>query len=95
LYILDTNYQKNIVNPSIGTVDYDKGYLVISNLHITDLADIDFEISMKPQANDVVSALNQIAEIARDHLTIDIIADRTASGDLGAGYNYQFTPSRA
>jgi hypothetical protein len=95
LYTLDTNYQKNIANPSIGTVDYDKGYLVISNLNITDLADIDFEISMKPQSNDVVSALNQIAEIARDHLTIDIIADRTASGDLGAGYNYQFTPSRA
>jgi len=95
LYTLDTNYQKNIVNPSIGTVDYDTGYLVISNLHITDLADIDFEISMKPQANDVVSALNQIAEIARDHMTVDIIADRTASGDLGAGYNYQFTPSRA
>ena len=95
LYTLDTNYQKNIVNPSIGTVDYDKGYLVISNLHITDLADIDFEISMKPQSNDVVSALNQIAEIARDHMTVDIIADRTASGDLGAGYNYQFTPSRA
>ena len=95
LYTLDTNYQKNIVNPSIGTVDYDKGYLVISNLHITDLADIDFEISMKPQSNDVVSALNQIAEIARDHMTVDIIADRTANGDLGGGYNYQFTPSRA
>ena len=95
LYTLDTNYQKNIVNPGIGTVDYDKGYLVISNLTITDLADIDFEISMKPQANDVVSALNQIAEIARDHLTVDIIADRTANGDLGAGYNYTFTPSRA
>ena len=95
LYTLDTNYQKNIANPSIGTVDYDKGYLVISNLHITDLADIDFEISMKPQSNDVVSALNQIAEIARDHMTVDIIADRTANGDLGGGYNYQFTPSRA
>lgn len=95
LYTLDTNYQKNIVNPGIGTVDYDKGYLVISNLNITDLADIDFEISMKPQANDVVSALNQIAEIARDHLVVDIVADRTANGDLGAGYNYQFTPSRA
>jgi len=95
LYTLDTNYQKNIANPSIGTVDYDKGYLTISNLNITDLADLDFEISMKPQSNDVVSALNQIAEIARDHLTVDIIADRTASGDLGAGFNYQFTPSRA
>lgn len=95
LYTLDTNYQKNIVNPSIGTVDYDKGLLVINNLHITDLADIDFEISMKPQSNDVVSALHQIAEIARDHMTVDIVADKTATGDLGAGFNYTFTPSRA
>ena len=95
LYTLDSNYQKNIVDPAIGTVDYDNGKIVINNLNITDLADIDFEISMKPRANDVVSALHQIAEIARDHMTIDIVADKTASGDLGAGFNYTFTPSRA
>lgn len=94
LYTLDTNYQKNIVNPTIGTVDYAKGYIEINNLHITDLADIDFEISMKPQANDVVSALHQIAEIARDHLTVNVIADKSAAGDLAAGFNYTFTPIR-
>jgi hypothetical protein len=95
LYTLDTNFQKIITNPSIGTVDYDKGYIKISNLHITDLADIDFEISMKPQANDVTSALHQIAQIARDHMTVTMVADKTASGDLAAGFNYTFTPSRA
>ena len=94
LYTLDTNYQKNIVNPAIGTVNYDKGYIEINNLHITGLADIDFEISMKPQANDVVSALHQIAEIARDHMTVNVIKDNSAAGDLAAGFNYTFTPIR-
>lgn len=94
LYTLDTNYQKTIVNPSIGTVDYDRGYIQLSNLNITGLADIDFEISMKPQSNDVVSALHQIAEVARDHLTVNIIEDRAAAGDIGAGFNYTFTNIR-
>jgi hypothetical protein len=94
LYTLDTNFQKFIVNPAIGFVDYDRGYIEISNLHITDLADIDFEISMKPQANDVVSALHQVAEIARDHLTVNVVQDRAAAGDLAAGFNYTFTPIR-
>jgi hypothetical protein len=94
LYTLDTNFQKTITDPAIGSVDYDRGYLEINNLHITDLADIDFEISMKPQANDVVSALHQVAEIARDHLTVNVIQDRAAAGDLAAGFNYTFTPIR-
>jgi hypothetical protein len=94
LYVLDSNYQKNIINPTIGKVNYDAGYIEINNLWITDLADVDFEISMKPQANDVVSALHQIAEIARDHLVVDVIADKSASGDLGAGFNYTFTKIR-
>jgi hypothetical protein len=94
LYTLDENYQKNIADPTIGTVNYSKGYIEINNLWITDLADVDFEISMKPQANDVVSALHQIAEVARDHLTVNVIADKSASGDLGAGFNYTFTPIR-
>jgi hypothetical protein len=94
LYTLDENYQKNVVNPTQGTVNYSAGYIEINSLWITDLADVDFEISMKPQANDVVSALHQIAEIARDHLTVNVIADKSASGDLGAGFNYTFTPIR-
>jgi hypothetical protein len=94
LYTLDTNFQKTITNPSVGTVDYDKGIITLNNLNITSLADIDFEISMKPKANDVVSALHQIAEVARDHLTVTIIADKSASGDLGAGFNYTFTDIR-
>jgi hypothetical protein len=94
LYTLDSNYQKNIVNPSIGIVDYARGYIELNNLTVTGLADIDFEISMKPQSNDVVSALHQIAEVARDHMTVNVIADKSAAGDLAAGFNYTFTPIR-
>ena len=94
LYTLDNNFQKIIVDPAIGSVNYDAGYLQISNLYITALADVDFEISMKPRSNDVVSALHQVAELGLDHLTVNMIADQTASGDLSAGFNYTFTDLR-
>ena len=85
---------KFIVNPSIGTIDYANGIFNLKNLNITGLADVDWEITFKPQSNDIVSAYTQIAEIARDHLTVLAIADKTANGDLRGGKNYTFTSSR-
>jgi hypothetical protein len=87
--------QKIIADAAIGTVDYAAGKVNIKNLNITGLADIDFEISIKPSSNDVISAYTQIAEIARDHLFITAIPDKTANGDLRAGINYTFTTSRS
>ena len=87
--------QKIISDASIGTVDYAAGKVNIKNLNITGLADIDFEISIKPSSNDVISAYTQIAEIARDHLYVTAIPDKTANGDLRAGTNYTFTTSRS
>jgi hypothetical protein len=87
--------QKIIVDSSIGTVDYPAGKINIKNLNITGLADIDFEISIKPSSNDVISAYTQIAEIATDHLFVTAIPDKTANGDLRAGKNYTFTTSRS
>jgi hypothetical protein len=95
LYRLGSNATKIIVNDQIGTIDYTKGIVDIKNLNITALADVDFELSIAPQSYDVVSALTQIAEIAPDHLKVTAIADKTASGDLRGGYNYQFTSSRS
>lgn len=86
---------KIIVDNQIGTIDYNRGYIDIRNLNIIALADVDLEISIRPLSNDVVSALTQIAEIATDHLYVTAIADKTASGDLRGGYNYQFTSSRS
>ena len=95
LYYIGASAEKIIVDPTIGTVDYANGIINIKNLHITAMADIDFEVSIKPMSYDVVSAYTQIAEIARDHLTVRAIADETANGDLRAGRNYQHTTSRS
>lgn len=84
-----------VVNAYIGKVDYANGLINIKNLNITNLADVDFEITIKPQSNDVVSAWTQIAEVATDHLVVSAIADKTASGDLRAGKNFVFTSSRS
>jgi len=84
-----------VVDPSIGTVNYAAGVINIKNLYITAIADIDFEISIKPKSNDVVSAFTQIAQIARDHLIINVISDKSANGDLRGGKNYIFTTSRS
>jgi hypothetical protein len=95
LYRYGSNGIKIIVNPTIGNIDYAAGVVDIKNLHITALADIDLEISIRPLSNDVVSALTQIAQIAKDHLKVTALPDPTASGDLRGGYNYTFTPSRS
>jgi hypothetical protein len=95
LFRFGPNGIKIIVNPTIGNIDYAKGVVDIKNLHITALADIDLEISIRPLSNDVVSALTQIAQIAKDHLKVTALPDPTASGDLRGGYNYTFTPSRS
>jgi hypothetical protein len=95
LFKYGQNATKIYVDQQIGTIDYGNGIVDIRNLNITGLADVDFEISIKPQSNDVVSALTQIAEIAVDHLTVNAIADKTASGDLRGGYNYVFSSSRS
>ena len=63
------------------------------NLNVSELNDIEFKLFIKPDSNDVVSALTQIAQIDIDNLTVNVINDNTSSGDLRAGYNYVFTSS--
>ena len=95
LFRYGANGVKVIVNPTIGDIDYNNGIVDIKNLHITALADLDLEISIRPLSNDVVSALTQIVHIPPEHLKVVAIPDPTASGDLRGGYNYTFTSSRS
>ena len=95
LFYIGSSADKIVVNPTIGTVDYAQGIINIKNLLISSVAGVDFELSIKPSSNDVVSAYTQIAQIAPEHLTVTAIPDQTANGDLRAGKNYVFTTSRA
>jgi hypothetical protein len=95
LYYVGPNFDKVIVDPSIGTIEYEAGRVVVRNLTITALDDVIFEMQVKPESYDVVSALNQIVQIDPTLLQVEAIADQTANGDLRAGYNYDFQSIRS
>jgi hypothetical protein len=94
LFYFDAQQNKYIVNPNIGEVDYDNGTLIVRNLTITSLADASFEFILKPESYDVVTAYNQIVQIARSYLSVKVINDMTAAGSNQAGKNYIFTSIR-
>lgn len=83
------------IDKSIGTIDYTAGKVVVRNLVITALEGPIFEMQVKPESYDVVSALNQIVTISEELLSVDAIADPTINGDMQAGYAYDFTSIRS
>ena len=95
LYYLNSNLDKVVVNATQGTIDYEKGLVVVSGLNIVSLDGPYFEWQVKPESYDIVSALNQIVQIDPTLLNVTAIADNTVNGDLGAGYNYQFNSIRS
>lgn len=95
LYYTNTNFEKVIVTPDIGTINYETGRIVVRSLTIRAIDGAFFEWQVKPESYDVVSALNQIVQIDPTLLTIEAIADNTINGDLQAGYNYQFNSIRS
>ena len=95
LYYTNTAFEKVIVNPTIGTIDYETGSVTVRSLTIRALDGPFFEWQVKPESYDVVSALNQIVQIDPSYLTVQAIADNTINGDLQAGYNYTFKSIRS
>ena len=64
------------------------------HLIITSMAEAKFELILKPESYDVITAYNQIVQIDRAHLTVNVINDMTAAGSNQAGKNYIFTSIR-
>jgi hypothetical protein len=95
LYYTNTNFEKVIVTPDIGTINYETGSIVVRSLTIRAIDGAFFEWQVKPESYDVVSALNQIVQIDPTLLNVEAIADNTINGDLQAGYNYQFNSIRS
>jgi hypothetical protein len=95
LYYLNSNLDKVFVNRTQGTINYELGLILVRALNIVSLEGAFFEWQVKPESYDIVSALNQIVQIDPTLLGVTAIADNTANGDLGAGYNYQFNSIRS
>ena len=83
-----------ITNPKIGTVDYKNGIINIYNLNISMIVGSTFELSIKPQSNDIVSAYTQIVQIDPAQVNVTVISDKTINGNTAGGTNYIFASSR-
>jgi len=94
LFYIDSSNIRVTINTNIGTVDYAKGIIKFKNLKITSIVGDTLYLYVKPSSNDVVSALTQIVQISQDDLVVNVISDKSASGDLRGGKNYTFTTSR-
>ena len=79
-----------IVKKSIGTVDYDKGEIIVNTINIvsTDLPDGIIEMQVYPDSNDVIGLkdLYLIFDISKS--TINMVKDTIASGEQISGVNY-------
>jgi hypothetical protein len=95
LYFFNTNRDKVFVNTTQGTINYTLGLIEINGLNISSLDGSFFEIQIKPESYDIVSALNRIVQIDPTLLSVTAIADNTVNGDTGAGFNYTFNSIRS
>jgi hypothetical protein len=94
LFYLDSNNFRVYTNNYLGSVDYSKGIIKFKNIKISSIVGSTWYLYIKPSSNDVVSALTQIVQLSPDDLVVNVISDKTSSGDLRGGTNYTFATSR-
>lgn len=93
LFYINNNINQ-IVNSKIGTVNYSKGLITISNLHITSIIGVSLDLIIKPNSYDIISVLNQLVIIPSELILVNVISDKSL-GASGGGANYEFTSSRS
>lgn len=86
LFYYSTGSIKTVIR-NVGTVDYSKGIIKIGSLYVTSIVDLLWNITIKPQSNDVASTQNQFATIDPTLLKITPIINDPSK-------NYTFTSSR-
>lgn len=94
LFYVDENNLRIYTDNSLGTVNYTKGIINFSNIKITSIIGSTWYLYIKPSSNDVVSALTQIVRLSTEDLVVNVISDKSSSGDLRGGTNYTFATSR-
>ena len=93
MYYVNSMLEKVYVR-TLGTVTYATGSISISGLNIVGITSEYFEFIIKPQSNDVVSIRNQLVSIPSEHIIVNVVTDKIASGDAAGNSNYTFTSSR-
>ena len=86
---------KTITNASAGTVNYTTGQVILTSLTITAVENTDgtFNVTLKPDSNDVTPVRNQVIEIDTVNSTTVAEIDTFATGSSQAGVGYTTTTS--
>lgn len=79
-----------VVKKSIGTVDYQKGEIIVNTVNIisTDLPDNIVEIQAIPDSNDVIGLKDLYLVFDVSKSTINMVKDTIASGEQISGVNF-------
>ena len=82
-----TTYKDN----TAGTINYQTGEIILTNLNITSVSSVDsvasssFRILVTPDSNDVLGVRNQVLRLDTANLTVNATTDTIASGSTSAG----------
>lgn len=90
-YLVDA---KKIYYKTLGSINYNTGIFSINDVNIVGIDGAEFKFIIKTQSNDVASIRNQLISIPTEMITVNIIADKVASGDSSGNTNYIFSSSR-
>jgi hypothetical protein len=89
-----TSEYKVVVN-SVGTVDYEKGEVLINTIKFisTDIADDIVQIQAFPESNDVVALKDLYLIFDVSNSTINMLKDTISSGEKVSGVGFPFISS--
>jgi len=98
LFTLASRNNPRIVSTNVGTVDYDKGEILINSININntskEVQNIPIiEISACPQSNDVIGLQDLYLQLDINNSTVDMIADTIGSGENTSGTLHTSTSS--
>jgi hypothetical protein len=98
LFNLTSSSQPTILQKTIGTIDYEKGEILINPITIlsTDKmigSDSFIQISAIPKSNDVIGLQDLYLQLDINNSTINMLSDEISSGSDPSGSNYTSTSS--
>jgi len=98
LFTLSSNSQPTIVRRSVGTIDYEKGEILISPITVLSTekstgSDSFIEIAAVPKSNDVIGLQDLYLQLDISNSTINMLSDEISSGSDPSGSNYTTTSS--
>ena len=90
--VSDTNI---VVVSSAGTVDYDKGEVILTTINVlsTDLPNDIIEIQAFPDSNDVIGVTDLYLNLSIPSSSINMVKDTISSGEQISGIGFKVTSS--